>query len=163
MSWTIEMKPLPAMRSSLPCGFERFHNTTIHCFGILLGCNFGHRKSYWLPWRICNVENPARKNVPLEWNCFSIDSQQLFVTKRTHWILPLDLPKLSLHLCCQSSFPSIDQNLSNHVLLLLSTGSLDRGTILISSMREMHSQSCSNINFCVILNKLWHSSKFVFL
>ena len=31
---------------SLPCGFMRFHFTTIHCFGILLGSNFRLRSHF---------------------------------------------------------------------------------------------------------------------
>ena len=34
---------------SLPCGFMRFHCTTIHCYGILLGCNF----------RLCSFVQPC--------------------------------------------------------------------------------------------------------
>ena len=38
---------------SLPCGFIRFHCTTIHCFGTLLGSNFllrSHFRDAWLPF-----------------------------------------------------------------------------------------------------------------
>ena len=90
---------------------------------------------------ICNDEHPGRI---VHSNSIGspIDSQQFFGRRAS---------------------PGTVRNLSRHVFLLLSTGSLDHETMLISSMREMHCQSYSHSEFlqiapisifCVILNKL---------
>ena len=73
------------------------------------------------------------EKIPFEFNWFSIDSQQFFVRKGHSHLVIAYLPSFIL--------PGTERNLSEHVLLLVSTGSLDRETIRISSMREMYYQS----------------------
>ena len=56
LQWVIEVNPLPAVWilwffrlkrfHSFPCGFRRFHFSTIHCFEILPRCNFRLRNHF---------------------------------------------------------------------------------------------------------------------
>ena len=125
---------------------------------IFSGSVFRFRKSFWISWRICNDENP--------WKIFHSDSiasppiPSNSLWKETLKILPLHLPILWLQLCFDSSFPSIER----HVLVLWPTGWLDcEGDALSIVFTFRISSECSNINFWVMLNRLWSSSRFVFL
>ena len=81
-------------------------------------------KLFWIFWRICNDANPGK--------IFESDSIGL--------LFP---PIFKLHLCFHSFHQRV-RNRSGHVLLPLSTEPLDHETILISSMREIHSESYSH-------------------
>ena len=148
-------------------------SSSIHTVAKIIACCTSRKRVIWgvvfTQIILDFLKNLQRRisceNILLEFNWFSIDSQQFFETKG-HFMLPLDLSILQLQLCCRSSSPGIVRNLSKHVLLLMSTGSHDHETRLISSMREMHFQSYAHSEFLQnapisISAWYWTSSEFL--
>ena len=163
----IQMPSCPLSVQSMSSNIDMKMIRSVHFSGLM----FLFRRSSWIILKNLQCRK-SWDNIPTRTHLLLHRFPATLCNKGTFWIHPLDLHIFQLYLCFHSSSPHMERNLSVHVLSLCfhwTTWSWDNANlvhevdVLLIVFTFRISSECSNINFWVVLKKLWISSKFVFL